>query len=248
MLAFLVLCAFAAPGSEWIGWTFVASILVVLMIVDAMFFSSPADFAFDPNVRGACPCLGRAACTSLPSKHLLPPPHLTHTPTTPHPHSACSSKTMLGINSALRARVRMPLRTGAVGKHTRFIFASNALVSLAPSLSPSSRGRGQTDPAWGPSTVYCGKTHAIFVCQQLVSLALSLSLCLLPPCLPPFPHVGVARPSWGPLKWCAAASVAVATAALAAAAAAPACSAWLPQSLWIQLHSSQKKSRCRVMA
>ena len=51
VLAFLVLCAFAAPNQEWIGWAFVASMLAVLMMVDAMFFSSPADFAFDPSVR-----------------------------------------------------------------------------------------------------------------------------------------------------------------------------------------------------
>jgi hypothetical protein len=52
LLAFLALGAFAAPGQEWIGWVFVISILVILLMVDAMFFSSPADFAFDPNVRG----------------------------------------------------------------------------------------------------------------------------------------------------------------------------------------------------
>jgi hypothetical protein len=61
LLAFLSLCAFAAPGQEWIGWALVISLWAVLMMVDAMFFSSPADFAFDPNVRGgATPLRPRA--------------------------------------------------------------------------------------------------------------------------------------------------------------------------------------------
>ena len=57
VLAFLTLCAFAAPGQEWIGWALIISLLAVLLMVDAMFFSSPADFAFDPNVRRrGAPC------------------------------------------------------------------------------------------------------------------------------------------------------------------------------------------------
>ena len=91
LLAFLALGAFAAPGQEWIGWVFVISILVILLMVDAMFFSSPADFAFDPNVRGLA-----TSPAKLPHSLLL---------TTPHPilHLLRSSKTTPATSKGLRA-------------------------------------------------------------------------------------------------------------------------------------------------
>jgi len=88
LLAFLTLCAFAAPGSasqgneEWIGWAFMAAMVAVLMMIDAMFFSSPADFAFDPNVSSV---IGRkrrmsAACWMLFAAHLFLSCYITHCP------------------------------------------------------------------------------------------------------------------------------------------------------------------------
>ena len=99
VLAFLTLCAFAAPGQEWIGWALIISLLAVLMMVDAMFFSSPADFAFDPNVRASlclhpphprvrkrshpaaalsaqpsCPCCTRSRPCLFPRPTRAPPP------------------------------------------------------------------------------------------------------------------------------------------------------------------------------
>lgn len=39
--AFLLLCATAAPGDEWIGWAVPLSLLVILLIIDAMCVGRP---------------------------------------------------------------------------------------------------------------------------------------------------------------------------------------------------------------
>jgi hypothetical protein len=123
VLAFLTLCAFAAPGQEWIGWALIISLLAVLLMVDAMFFSSPADFAFDPNVRRRA---GLSRARAPLAQRVVEPPVWLRAPaptlallfsaaalcghrssraphTTPPLLPRCSSKTTRATRLALRA-------------------------------------------------------------------------------------------------------------------------------------------------
>ena len=49
--AFLLLCATAAPGDEWIGWAVPLSLLVILLIIDAMCVWAPSALAPAPPLR-----------------------------------------------------------------------------------------------------------------------------------------------------------------------------------------------------
>jgi len=77
ILAFLVLFAFAAPGTEWIGWLLGIIVLVVLLMIEAM-FSDPNDFVFDPSVSAS---VAFPFITSFSNDHTHPSlsERLTHT-------------------------------------------------------------------------------------------------------------------------------------------------------------------------